>query len=106
MFLTVAGINKGAVKCMNSIEDFHDGFIFDKDHESVKKLEHVYLTDMKPVVWPDGYKSDFKYGINMRPTGYKLSKPDVYKEAIQVMESGKIIFSEYFLSKARGYFRV
>ena len=106
MFLTVAGVNKGAVKCLNDIEDFKDGFVFNKDHPSVKKLEHVYLTDMKPVMWPDGYYSEFRHGINMRPTGYKLSKPDVYKDAIQIMESGKIVFSEYFMSKARGYFKI
>ena len=42
----------------------------------------------------------------MRPTGYELSKPDVYRDAINIMESGKIDFSEYFLSKRRGKFRL
>lgn len=104
LYMTVAGINKGAAACLSSIDDFTDGFIFDKDHPAVKKLEHTYLSDMQPIVWPGGYHSDFKYGINMRPTGYKISEPNVYRDAIQLMETGKIYFSEYFLSKQRGVF--
>ena len=73
LYMTVAGINKSAVQCLeDDMYNFRDGFIFDKDHASVHKLEHTYLEDMKPIVWPDGYRSSFKYGINMRPTGYKL----------------------------------
>lgn len=106
LYLTVAGINKSAVTCLkNDINNFSDGFIFDKDHKDVHKLEHTYLDDMKPVTWPDGYKSTFKYGINMRPTGYKLSKPDVYQDAIDIMESGIINFSEYYLRRRRGHFK-
>lgn len=79
LYMTVAGINKSAVDCLNGdINKFSDGFIFDKDHGSVHKLEHKYLTDMKPVTYPDGYYSDLKYGLSMRPTGYKLSVPNVY----------------------------
>lgn len=106
LYLTVAGVNKGAVKALKDIEDFREGFVFDKDNPHVRKLEHTYLSDMEPVTWPGGYKSDFKFGINMRPTGYELSIPDVYKDAINIMETGKINFSEYFLSKRRGKFRL
>ena len=107
LYLTVAGINKGAVEALdNDINNFCDGFEFNKDHPAVHKLEHMYLTDMKPVTWPDGYKSDLKYGINMRPTGYILSKPDVFKEALDIMETGLVTFSEYFIAKRRGYFNV
>ena len=106
LFLTVAGINKGAVSCLKSIDEFSAGFIFDKDHPSVKKLEHTYLTDMRPVTWPGGYRSELKYGINMRPTGYKLSMPNVYDDINEMFESGDITFSEYFLAKHRGYFKL
>lgn len=106
LFLTVAGINKGAVSCLKSIDEFSAGFIFDKDHPSVKKLEHTYLTDMQPVTWPGGYRSELKYGINMRPTGYKLSMPNVYDDINEMFESGDITFSEYFLAKHRGYFKL
>lgn len=105
LYMTISGVNKEAVACLDGdMDNFTDGFIFDKDHPAVHKLEHTYLSDMKPVKWPDGYRSDFKYGINMRPTGYKLSMPDVYKDAMKVMESGNIYFSEYYLSKRRGTF--
>ena len=78
LYMTVSGINKGAVSCLNGIEDFKDGFIFDKDAEDVHKNEITYLDNMPRVVWPDGFVSDLKYGINMRPTGYKLSIPKIY----------------------------
>ena len=107
LYLTVAGVNKGAVECLNNdINNFCDGFVFDKDHPSMHKLEHTYLSDMKPIMWPDGYKSDFKYGINMRPTGYQLSLPNIYEDIETLMSSGIINFSEYFIAKRRGYFNV
>lgn len=79
LYMTVSGVNKAAVSCLNDdINNFCDGFVFDKDAPDMHKNEHVYITDMQPVTWPDGYKSDLKYGINMRPTGYKLSIPRIY----------------------------
>lgn len=106
LYLTVAGVNKSAVSALNTIDDFQDGFIFDKDLDDVHKLEHTYLSDMKPIIWPGGYWSEFKYGINMRPTSYELSEPNVYRDAINIMESGVINFSEYFIAKRRGKFKL
>ena len=103
LYMTVAGINKGAVAGLKSIDDFEDGHIFDKDDPSVDKLEHTYLDDMKPVMWPDGYYSDFKHGINMRPTGYKLSLPNVY-DRMEDYLNGKITLSENYIIKRRGRF--
>ena len=104
--MTVSGINKSAVSCLNGdISNFKDGFIFDKDHPSVHKLEHAYLTDMKRVIYPDGFVSDLKYGINMRPTGYQLSEPRIdnwldilYETVFRTTEADQI--------KRRGYFNV
>ena len=106
LYMTVAGINKGAVDCLDGkMENFRDGFIFDKDHPSVHKLEHTYLTDMKRVIYPDGFVSDLKYGINMRPTGYQLSEPRIdnwldtlYNNVFRTNEAEQI--------KRRGYFDV
>lgn len=107
LLMTVAGINKGAVDCLEGdINKFSAGFIFDKDHPSVHKLEHTYLSNMKPVIYPGGYKSDLKYGINMRPTGYKLSMPNVYDDVNEILSEGELTFSEYFLAKHRGYFKL
>ena len=106
LFMTVAGINKGAVDCLEGkMENFRDGFIFDKDHPSVRKLEHTYLTDMKRVTYPDGFVSDLRFGINMRPTGYQLSSPHIdqwleefYKLSFKTNEAKDI--------QRRGYFNV
>lgn len=106
LYMTVAGINKGAVDCLDGkMENFRDGFIFDKDHPSVHKLEHTYLTDMKRVTYPDGFVSDLRFGINMRPTGYQLSEPridtwldDLYNRAFRTNEAKEI--------KRRGHFDV
>ena len=76
--MTISGVSKKAVTCLKSIEDFREGFEFDKDAENVSKNEITYLTNMPKVTFPDGFVSDIRFGINMRPTGYKLSKPRVY----------------------------
>lgn len=106
LYMTVAGINKSAVDCLDGkMENFRDGFIFDKDHPSVHKLEHTYLTDMKRVTYPDGFVSDLRFGINMRPTGYQLSSPHIdqwfeefYKLSFKTNEAKDI--------QRRGYFNV
>lgn len=104
LYMTVAGVNKSAVAALNdSFDNFVDGFEFDKDHPDMHKLEHVYITDMKPCIYPDGYVSTFKYGINMRPTGYTLSKPDIVRDFFELLE-GKIAISQDYEIKLRGVF--
>lgn len=78
LYMTVSGVNKAAVSALDSIDDFQDGFVFDKDFKDMHKNEICYLDDMKPVTFPDGYYCNLKYGVNMRPTGYELSVPTVY----------------------------
>lgn len=87
LFMTVSGVNKAAVSALDSIEDFRDGFIFDKDHPDVHKSEITYIDDMEPVKFPDGYETSLKHGINMRPTGYQLSVPTVYGNMEKVLET-------------------
>lgn len=83
LHLTVSGINKGAVDLLNDdMENFTDGFDFDKDAPCVSKRLSTYVDDMPPVKWPDGYVSGYKHGINMRRTGYKLTMTDEYKDLI------------------------
>lgn len=90
LHLTVAGINKEAVDCLeDNIDYFVENFEFDKDsgtidengkkHGAFKQLS-TYCSNMPRVVFPDGYVSEFKHGINMRRTGYLLTIPDEYKE--------------------------
>lgn len=83
LYLTVAGINKGAVNCLhNDLRNFKDGLVFDKDHNGVHKLFTTYCTDQPEVTWPDGYKSTYKTGINLRPTGYEIRMTEDYKTLI------------------------
>lgn len=101
LFMTVSGINKSAVACLDGkIEEFKDGKIFDKDHPDVHKLEHCYISDMQPVKWIDNYYSEFKYGINMRPTGYKLSEAKIGDKLHKMMTNG-FLFTEEFFKKRR-----
>jgi len=96
LYLTVSGINKEAVDCLEGqLENFRDGFVFDKDTNyyddegklhGTRKLEHTYLIDMRRIIYPDGFVSDLKYGINMRPTGYELSLPSIYNSMENLMD--------------------
>lgn len=102
LHLTVSGINKGAVALLeDDIENFDDGFVFDKDAECVTKRLSQYLTDMPDVEYPDGYYSTYKYGINMRRTGYTLTLTDEYSELLEYAHLDEGQFSEQFINKLR-----
>ena len=79
----MAGINKEAVSCLNDdIENFKDGLIFDKDEKDVNKLMHTYIDSMPDILFPDGYVSTQRRGVNLRPNGYKLKVDASYDELI------------------------
>lgn len=102
LHLTISGINKGAVDCLNNdISNFTDGFVFDKDNPSVKKLLLKYLSNQPTVTMPDGYICNFKYGINMTPNGYKLNLAPEYKELLDCEE---IILSEHGTNIIKSFF--
>ena len=87
LHLTVSGINKGAVELLNDdIDNFRDGFNFDKDADCVTKKLSTYIVDMPTVKWNDGYISTYTHGINLRRTGYELSMTDEYKKLISYMD--------------------
>lgn len=105
LHLTVAGINKGAVALLNDdIENFTDGLEFDKDSDVVTKRLATYITDMPPVVFPDGYKSEYRFGINLRRTGYKLTLTDEYKRLIdyESVDAGEL--AESYINNMKGRF--
>lgn len=80
LHLTVSGINKEAVSMLNDdIDNFKDGFEFDKDNDDVNKKLLTYLTDIPTVRYDDGYVSTYRKGINMRRTGYLLTITNEYK---------------------------
>lgn len=107
LHLTVSGINKGAVALLNNkIENFRDGFEFDKDAECVTKRLSTYIDDMPECTWNDGYVSKYKHGINLRRTGYNLTMTDEYKELIDYYEMEVEDLPEQFMINMRGRFTV
>lgn len=106
LHLTVSGINKEAVELLqDDIENFADGFDFNMDADCVRKKLSTYLDDMPEVKYPDGYISRYKYGINMRNTGYLLSMTDEYKLLIKYMETSLDELPEAFVNHLRGTWR-
>lgn len=87
-YMTISGINKGAVALLgdNPFENFCDGFRFDKDADCVHKLLPTYCENQPVITYPDGYISRFKYGKNLRNTGYKISLTDDYTELLRAYE--------------------
>lgn len=84
LHLTVAGINKEAVSCLNDdIENFKDGLVFDKDEDDVNKLLHTYIENMPDITFPDGYVSHQRRGVNLRPNGYKLKVDPTFDDIIK-----------------------
>lgn len=96
LYMTVSGVNKEGVECLDGdIENFKEGIVFDKDsgyidengnkHGCYKNL--CYYCDNQPeVTFPDGFKSTYKYGICLRPNGYKLTISDDYKDIMEMFD--------------------
>ena len=104
LYLTVAGINKEAVACLNDDMDaFTKDFEFDKDHESVTKKLLTYIDDQPVLTWPDGYTSTARYGINLRRTGYKLTIPSEYEKIVEL--SQMTTMPEAIIIQQRGKWR-
>lgn len=84
LHMTVAGINKGAVTCLNDdLNNFKNGAVFDKDEKDVSKLLHTYIDDMPDITFPDGYVSHQRRGVNLRPNGYRLTVDATYKQILE-----------------------
>ena len=121
LHLTVSGINKEAVALLrNDIYNFKDGFLFDKDgivedengnviyenYECVNKRLLSYLNSMPSIKYPDGYISTYKYGINMRRNGYKLSVTDEYDDLLNFMQMSINDIPEESKIMLKGFFRI
>lgn len=107
LYLTVSGINKDAVACLNDdINNFDNGFVFDKDHPSVHKSVLTYVEDMPVVTYPDGYVSHYERGINMRPNGYEIHITDEYSDLIRASKLYVEELPEEFINHLRGHFLV
>ena len=86
----------------DNINDFADGFNFDKDDPSVTKKLCTYLDNIPIVTYPDGYMSHYKRGINLRNAGYLLSITDEYKNLIKYLQYDVTDLPESFINHLRG----
>ena len=103
LHLTVSGINKEAVYILNdNIENFCDGLNFDKDFPTIRKRLPTYINNQPPLIWPDGYKSTCKSGVNLRRNGYKLTVTDEYKALIKYATISKSDLPQEFINHLRG----
>ncbi len=107
LYLTVSGINKDAVYCLHDdILAFADGFVFDKDFGTVHKSLLTYVYEQPDIIFPDGYKCSYKYGINLRPNGYHLHMTDEYKKLINYKQLNMTSLPDAFKNHMRGRFKV
>lgn len=103
LHLTVSGINKAAVELLqDNINNFDDDFYFDKDADCTTKKLSTYLANMPDVIYPDGYVSTYRYGINMRNEGYLLGITDEYKELINYMNYSIDDLPDAYINHLRG----
>ena len=103
LYLTVSGINKQAVYMLeNDINNFKDGFEFNKDFPTVSKRLPTYISNQPLLVWPDGYKSTCKSGVNLRRNGYKLTITDEYKKLINYTSFNLGQLPDTFFNHLRG----
>lgn len=92
--ITVAGANKkkGVSALKGDLKNFKDGLVFNY-HQSGRSVA-TYLSDMPILKYPDGYISNYKYGINLMPTTYTLGLSGDYKFLLQTIEELKPNFRE------------
>lgn len=85
LHLTVSGVPKSAVKCLNGdITRFKDGFIFDSD--TCRKGLATYMDGNNwKGTFIDGYELDQPYGLNLRNIGYTLGLTEEFKAYVQLI---------------------
>lgn len=92
--ITVAGVPKSAGCLLKSLNDFKDGYTFDREKCGKKLL--VYLDNNNPeVILPDGYHVHHSYAVNMRNNGYCIGLTDEYITLIQTIDEAKGIICDF-----------
>lgn len=79
--ITIAGVPKAAANVLHNVDDLKEGLTFDI-FNSRKNLLTYRDGDNPQVTFPDGYKVTNVCAINIRPTSYKLTLSDDYRELI------------------------
>ena len=104
LHLTISGVPKDAVTLLkDDIENFKDGFVFDKDEDDMHKLMHTYFDNQPDITFPDGYVSHQRRGVNLRPNSYKLSLNKTFKEMMKDIDNETM--NDPFMNHMRGYSR-
>lgn len=86
--ITIAGVPKAAGYILKSVDDLKEGLTFDL-FQSRKNLCQYIDGDNPQVTMPDGYKVTNKCGCIIRPTSYKLTLENEYRQLIKYYISQK-----------------
>lgn len=96
--ITVAGVPKTGSVCLNNLDEFKKGYIWDyrwKDkqgNEYKGKLQHYYNEEQPQIDIIDDegnlYHNNIKYGVILQPTTYKLGMTDIYESLIEYIQEG------------------
>lgn len=82
--ITVSGVPKSASSCLQSLDDFNDGFIFPASVCHKGLATYIDGTNYSGIL-PDGYKVNQPYGLNIRDIGYTLGMTDEFTNIINYM---------------------
>lgn len=80
--ITIAGVPKAAANVLQSVDDLQEGLQFDI-FNSRKSLLTYRDGDNPLIKLPDGYKVKNTCSINIRPTSYKLTFDNEYRDLIK-----------------------
>lgn len=89
--ITIAGVPKSAWNVLQSVDDLKEGLTFDIFNS--RKNLITYKDGKRPnpqAVFPDGFVNSNKYGAVIRPTSYKLTLTEDYRELIEAYLNKKI----------------
>lgn len=88
--ITVAGVPKRAADCLRgTLENFYDGFEFDRDDCGKKLLYYIDGCNLQCTM-PDGYVVTQKNSVCMRNNGYVMGLTDEFKSLIGLKKRGNL----------------
>lgn len=100
---TISGVSKkyGSAALKGSLDNFKDGMTFSYD-TCGKNISH-YNIDQPPCLWIDEdgrcYESDYKFGLNLQPTEYKLDIGQDFFDTLEALGSLSCHFSELSIDR-------
>lgn len=94
--ITVSGVPKSGSKCLKSLEEFKDDFVFEYKYTNKNIIYYNDEQEEYELIDYKGKKQKVtdKYGCCLLPTSYTLGKSTEYSELISDMSSKHSIFKE------------